>query len=244
MKCIHRWRLARRCHSPGLDWPGAGPLGPGASGVAVTARHHLLGRSACVQIRRGGHCSPLPVSSPERRHIDTQDNRTAPQSAAQVRLRSRASAVLVRNGQRPGCLWELRPLWRVPRAHSFLRPGSSVGDNRGEDHSMASESGAVQRSPSVFRGDGQGSEKRRDRLPLEHRHRRRLDSARLLARRDARLHRRRQGSRRPRAGGAARRIHSDAARRLRLQILQPRRSRRGHDVRLGHAHVRSARQAG
>ena len=37
--------------------------------------------------------------------------------------------------------------------------------------------------------------KKRDRLPLEHRHRRRLDGARVLARRDARLHRRRKGRR-------------------------------------------------
>ena len=44
----------------------------------------------------------------------------------------------------------------------------------------------------TVRGDGQGPQERRHRLPLEHRHRRRLDRARLLAGGDARLHRRRQ----------------------------------------------------
>ena len=87
-------------------------------------------------------------------------------------------------------------------------------------------------------GDGQGPEKRRHRVRLQHRHRRRIDRAGVLARGDARLHRRRQGRRRACPGGDARRVHPDAARRLGLQILQPRRPRRRHDVRVDDPRLR------
>ena len=51
---------------------------------------------------------------------------------------------------------------------------------------MATESAAVSGAPASWQVDGQGPEEERDRLRLEHRHRRRLDGARVLARGDAR----------------------------------------------------------
>ena len=55
----------------------------------------------------------------------------------------------------------------------------------------------------------------RPRLPLEPRHRRRLDGARVLARRDARLHRRGRRHRHARAGRAARLVRPDPVGRAR-----------------------------
>ena len=95
------------------------------------------------------------------------------------------------------------------------------------------------RSTRAVGSDGQGPEKERDWVPVEHRHRGGLHGTRLLDGRDAWVHRRRQRSRRARPRGDARGVHPDAASRGRLQILQPRRPRRRHHVRVGHAHVRA-----
>ena len=94
-------------------------------------------------------------------------------------------------------------------------------------------------APATGRVDGQGAEEERDRLRLEHRHRRRLDGARLLARGDARLHRRRS---------RASATHAPAVLlasfvpmlliSLGLPLPQQRRPGRRHDVRVDDARIR------
>ena len=101
---------------------------------------------------------------------------------------------------------------------------------------------AWQRMQSVERTSmviDKGLKAGRSRLHVEHRDRRRLDGARLLARRDTRVHRRRRWCRHPRAGGADRLFCPDPARLAGLQVPEPRGSRLRHVVRLDDAGVRS-----
>src|ERR1035441_7875064 len=160
VKCIHRFRLAWRCQSPGCFSVTPGPSGPGAAGAEVDP--DATSSADPVSFTFAGlamSSSPWEVSWACRVRIDTQDNGTAPPALAQVRLRSRASRALVPNVQSAPRVLGIAPL--APRLVGGIGSpdaGCSVRDNHREDP-MATESGVVHGAPASSQVSDKGLKK-------------------------------------------------------------------------------------